>query len=211
MKKTNWLLISTLGTLAGVSVAAAHHGGPGGPGGLFARLDANQDGVITIQEVEADANKLFAELDTNQDGKVTAEERKAAHTRMQAKFEDKKAEHFEKLDKNDNGVLERNEIERMPDEVFERLDADKSGTLSFEELADFGPGRGPKHGHKGKGPQGDPAGDAVLTQAEFVAKGKQLFQKFDTNRDGKVTQEEAKAARGPHGPRGGFHKGPNAQ
>ncbi len=190
MKKTNWLLISTLGTLAGVSIAAAHHGGPG----LFEKLDTNKDGVVTSQEVEAAAQKHFAELDTNKDGKVTPEERKAAHER-------RKSAHFEDRDKNDNGVLDRNEVERMPDELFNRLDADKSGTLSYEEMANFGP----KHGHKGpRGDRapGDRAGDTVLTKADFVAKAKERMQKLDANNDGKITQDEAKAFRGTHG-RGG--------
>jgi Ca2+-binding EF-hand superfamily protein len=196
MNKKNMLLISTLCTLAGSSVAFAH---PGGKGGLE-RVDANKDGVVTSQEVEAEALAHFAAVDANKDGVLTAEERKAAH-------EQRRNEHFEERDANDNGVLERSEVERMPQEFFSKLDTDKSGSLSPAEMEAFGPGHGHRRG--GHGPQGDQDRNASLTKADFLAKAKGRMAKLDTNQDGKITQDELKAGHGrggscdhEHGPRG---------
>ena len=76
MKKNSWLMISAICTLTGASLAAAQ---PGQHGGRFEKFDANKDGVVTTQEVEAAALAKFNEADTNKDGKVTPEERKAVH------------------------------------------------------------------------------------------------------------------------------------
>jgi Ca2+-binding EF-hand superfamily protein len=193
MKKNSWLMISAICTLTGASLAAAQPG----HGGRFEKFDANKDGVVTSQEVEAAALARFNETDTNKDGKVTAEERKAAH-------ESKREQKFEDRDANDNGLLERSEVQRMPEEFFSRLDTDKSGSLSPAEMQAFGHGRhGGKHG--GKAMHADSNGDGALTKAEALAKAKEMMTKFDTNSDGKVTQAEAKAFMESH--RGRFGHG----
>lgn len=51
---------------------------PPGPGGMMMRADANHDGVITREEMLADADQRFNAMDTNHDGKVTPEERAAS-------------------------------------------------------------------------------------------------------------------------------------
>ena len=106
-------------------------------------------------------------------------------------------------------MLERAEVERMPDEFFTKLDGDKSGTLSAAEMAAFGPGRhGGKGGEKGC-PGAGPDADATLTKAEALTKAKTMMAKFDTNSDGKVTKDEAKAfMQSHHGRRGHRHGGP---
>lgn len=40
----------------------------------FARVDANRDGAITLDEMQADAARFFATLDTNSDGEIDPEE-----------------------------------------------------------------------------------------------------------------------------------------
>ncbi len=204
MKKNGWLIISAICTLTGASQAAAQ---PGRHGGHFEKFDANKDGVVTTQEVEAAALARFNESDTNKDGKVTAEERKAAHQR-------KGDEHFADRDANDDGVLDRSEVSRMPEQFFTKHETDKSGTLSQAEMQASGHGRrGGKHGDRGK--HADSDGDGALSKAEALAKAKQMMTKFDTNSDGKVTREEAKAfmearhgscEHGKHGPRAGAQK-----
>ncbi|MFT3926125.1 MAG: EF-hand domain-containing protein [Myxococcales bacterium] len=181
MTKNSWLMITAICTLTGASLAAAQPG----HGGRFEKFDTNGDGVVTSQEAEAAALAHFSEADANKDGKVTADERKAAHER-------KRDEHFSDRDANDNGVLERSEVPRMPEEFFTKLDTDKSGGLSQVEMQAFGPGHHKgKHGDKGM--RGDSDGDGVVTKAEALAKAKEMLTKFDTNKDGKVTREEAQA------------------
>lgn len=47
-------------------------------GGWLMRADANDDGIITREEVIAEADRRFAALDGNRDGKISRDERRAA-------------------------------------------------------------------------------------------------------------------------------------
>jgi hypothetical protein len=57
---------------------------PGGPmrGGMLMRADANNDGVVTREEMIAAANAQFDRLDADRDGKVTRDEMRAAREAM---------------------------------------------------------------------------------------------------------------------------------
>ena len=65
---------------------------PAGPGGptergpmgarMFARMDANGDGVVDREEYRAVMLRRFDRIDTNKDGKIDAEEREAARDAM---------------------------------------------------------------------------------------------------------------------------------
>lgn len=66
----------------------SHHKGK-----KFERMDTNADGVITLEEVLAKAEKRFAEMDTDGDGKITEEEAKNHYI---AKKEKHKGQHHEK-------------------------------------------------------------------------------------------------------------------
>ncbi|TXN79746.1 EF-hand domain-containing protein [Methylobacterium sp. WL8] len=55
---------------------AAHPGkGPADPAKRFRRLDANGDGYVTAEEIDAIFAKRFARLDADHDGRVTRAER----------------------------------------------------------------------------------------------------------------------------------------
>jgi hypothetical protein len=55
---------------------AERRGGPGGPGmGRGRHADANGDGVVTLDEQRAQAEKRFAFVDRNGDGKIDQAER----------------------------------------------------------------------------------------------------------------------------------------
>lgn len=40
----------------------------------FSQADRNRDGVLTVEEMQADAERLFATLDTNHDGEIDPDE-----------------------------------------------------------------------------------------------------------------------------------------
>jgi len=61
-----------------------HHGHRGG--GRLERLDTNQDGKISREEMRADADKHFDKLDTNGDGFIDKAEMDAARAKMKARM-----------------------------------------------------------------------------------------------------------------------------
>ena len=71
-----------------------HRGFGGGMmgGDMFARMDANKDGKVTLAEAEAMPLAMFDKADTNHDGAVTPQERAAAHKAMRDAW---KAKHKE--------------------------------------------------------------------------------------------------------------------
>ena len=66
---------------AGEPMKMRMHGmGMGGFGGhLFEMADANHDGRLTLQEVQAAALAHFDKADLNHDGRITPEERRQVH------------------------------------------------------------------------------------------------------------------------------------
>jgi hypothetical protein len=95
---STFLLAAALGgtALAGAAYAAQdqatpqrpagmHHKHHRGHGDMFARLDANHDGVVTRDEAIADATARFDKVDTNHDGKIDQAEIAAVKQRMQAR------------------------------------------------------------------------------------------------------------------------------
>jgi hypothetical protein len=111
------------------------------PAPLQARLkdaDANADGVLTRDEMEAARAarhaKMEAELDTNGDGVVSADERKAGR----AKFEEMWTK---RLDTNRDGVVSPDERKAAHEKFREmwiaRHDTNHDGALSADEV---GPG-----------------------------------------------------------------------
>lgn len=154
--------------------------------------DANQDGVVTQQEVRAQAAKMFERIDFNKDGKLDKADRDA---RM--------AERFKKMDTDGSGELSLAEMTA----AREARQAKRTERMAMR--ADRGPGEpgarmGGKMrgGHKmgGRGMRGgmmrlDANKDGAITLAEFEAGALERFNRQDANKDGKITQEERAAAR----------------
>ncbi|GAB4548085.1 MAG: hypothetical protein Tsb0013_08430 [Phycisphaerales bacterium] len=115
---------------------------------------------------------------------------------------------FERFDLNEDGVISQEEVEqlkaqrqarveeraqRMAQGAIERFDANEDGTLDQDELAQMFAQRprmgGPGHpgGHDGAPGRGGPAGKAMRLL------GPETIAQFDTDGDGNVSREEAKA------------------
>ena len=136
----------------------------------FEELDANADGGITMDEIEAAmaarAAERFAEADTDGDGALSAEEMLArASEDRAARMADRIADRIEKIDANGDGVLQLEEMQARaddrrgpsPDRMFNRADADDNGSLSAEEFAQAQErmsDRRPRGGHGGHGGHG---------------------------------------------------------
>lgn len=171
-----------VGGLAASHFALAQDGGPdrhgpGGPrGGMLMMADANKDGTVTKAELTAALEARFAKLDANHDGKI---------------------------DQADRDILRQQRL----DERFAAMDTNKDGQISKAEFMAAHQGRDGEHDRMGRGGRGWGHGpgrgmgpgemnkDGVITKAEFMARPLAMFDKADTNHDGKVTADEMKAAR----------------
>ena len=119
------------------------------------------------------------------------------------------------MDANKDGKLDAADRDARRASMFDRVDGNKDGQISREEFAAHHamPGRRGQHeGHRmgGHGDHGgqhrmgggmmgkmaDANGDKAITQQEFTAAALRRFDAADANKDGTLTLEERRAARG---------------
>ncbi len=181
-----------LGTIA-AAIAAPALAAPG-PGRV--NPDADNDGVLTRAEVEADVARRFAKLDANKDGKVDDGDRAAHRAERQNAM-------FAALDTNKDGSVSRAEFDaaaaardaKRAERRAKRVERSGAG----EEMRGKHGGR--RHGHGGRMlGMVDSNGDKAITLDEMRAAALARFDRIDANKDGQVTAEERAAMRGKRGP-----------
>jgi Ca2+-binding EF-hand superfamily protein len=196
---------------------------------------------ITRAEMVQRVQQHFARVDANNDGFVTREELAAARQAMRSKAGQRMsrgmAGMFERLDTNKNGVITRAEAEaafaaragassnrRAPswDRLAARFDTNKDGVISRAEfdaaIANRGGQRGQRVARAGERQAGERHGakrrggmrhggmghifgmanlgsDGRISLQEATAAATRFFDKADTNRDGVLTRDEMRAAR----------------
>lgn len=142
----------------------------------FAELDKNKDGKISRDEFPSQfPAQMFDRLDTNHDGFIDETEWNA----MRARFGGgggggpRTGESLLKLlDANGDGKVSRDEFAKILT-LFDVLDKDHNGDLSPDELNGF-----------------FRAVNESQTQATGGVEVNNLFEKYDKNKDGKITAEE---------------------
>lgn|GEM_PF-3287323 len=171
----------------------------------FKRVDSNHDGKISLDEAKAGAPRLakhFDEIDTAHKGYVTPEQLKAFFEAKKAKWEKKRAE------------WEVKRIQKRTEE-FKRADSNHDGVVSLDEWLAFKPERpgffghlwhrfGHHHHHgdfggpEGFGGRDDDRGDGHGDGERHGGFGHrdqgEWFKKVDSNGDGQISQDEAKAS-----------------
>src|SRR4051795_623318 len=195
---------------------------------LFARLDANHDGHVSADEVTAENRPLYERLvrrgDSNHDGSLSKDEFLKALTpsATDKPIEEKQSTAPQTdavryllltLDKNQNAVIEEDEIPKKFAPAFEfvmdRLDGNKNGKLERQELARGGPALAQiamrfvqREGVDVKAElaklekeQGDAVNrfeDQQFGPGSFAdpKKAKQMFAQLDQNSDGFVEKKE---------------------
>lgn len=108
-----------------------------GPRMDFATLDANGDGSITADDIEALREQRFADIDANGDGQVSRQEF-MDHAAAQAG--ERAGTMFDRMDVDGDGSLSRDAVEarRGPgldaERLISRFDSDGDGAVSEEEF-----------------------------------------------------------------------------
>lgn len=153
MKQTSKIaLAASIGMM--IATAALADGGPrfghgpkGDPMERFEQMDANNDGEVTREEMEAGRTARFTEADADGDGVLSREEVAAAGAK---RGEERALKMLERLDANGDGTLSEDEMPkpRGADRMFARLDTDDSGGISKEEFEEAAKHRR-MHGDKG--------------------------------------------------------------
>ena len=123
-------------TLAAGSDASGRHDGPRH---AFEDLDANSDGLITRDEMQAHMQARFAATDTDGDGKLTRQELSAKIEAHQRQRRDRRLDKMISMrDADGDGALSLEEMRSgRGDRMFARIDADGDGAVSkaeFEEM-----------------------------------------------------------------------------
>ncbi len=142
-------VLALLGLAIVPATAIAKDGHPPRP--VFEELDANADGVLSREEIEARGAARFAASDTDGNGSLSKEEILASMERRKSERAERRAERMiERLDANDDGMIsqdELSEVRKRGGDRFERIDANDDGSVSkeeFEEAMSKARHRGPK-------------------------------------------------------------------
>ncbi len=152
--------------------------------------------------------KMLEQFDTNKDGQLDDNEKSSMKESFEAKKAEMKQKFMEKFDANKDGQLDDEEKKAMREAAEARRG----------EMGGRGP-RGPKGhgmGHGKRGPHGmGRGGHGHGPRGGMDEHRKRFMEKFDTNKDGQLDDEEKKAmreaaearrgemgGRGPRGPKG---------
>jgi Ca2+-binding EF-hand superfamily protein len=94
-------------------------------------FDANNDGIVTKEELEAGLQRQFAAADTNGDGRLDAAEMQAENDR---RWRQSGTASSPLIDWNQDGVIDFAEFATTARTLFGQLDRDRGGTLAGVEL-----------------------------------------------------------------------------
>ncbi|MCK0101912.1 EF-hand domain-containing protein [Pseudohalocynthiibacter sp. F2068] len=126
------LMVGAIGVTGVVEAREGH--GRYGPEHDFSELDADGDGLVTMEEMVAHREARFDSADTNSDGFLSAEEMTA---QAQERVARRVARMIERHDENGDGQIGKDEMNGHEDRrahMFERMDSDGDGAISEEEF-----------------------------------------------------------------------------
>lgn len=142
-RKQLWMTGALVVAMGAAGIASAHGMTFGDRGAaapmaeeMFAQIDADGDGKVTRDEMEAFRAARFAAADSDEDGKLSQDEMTAARdTRRIERMRGMVA----RMDTDGDGLLSAEELaagqpQRGPQTMFDRMDADGDGALTLDEM-----------------------------------------------------------------------------
>ncbi len=166
-----------IGGLLAAASAAAVAQAPIAPMAPAQPMRPMADKVMTRGEVQAMTSARFARLDSNRDGSVTKAEADAAKGAMRGKMMARRGERM---------------AHRDPGQMFDRLDANRDQMISRDEFSRGHEMRVEKRVMRG-GQPGQPGamrGMAMRRMGGMHGLRGAMFERADSNRDGRVTLGE---------------------
>ena len=164
-------------------------------------FDSNHDNMVTLSELNDASKQRFAKMDANSDGVVTLEEFQAYVGERKNEWREQR---FAAMDGNGDGQISKDEYvlykQQKAEQRYQDMDANHDGMVSKEEFFMNRPGhRGAKHSHRHGGDRFfsrlDSNNDAQLTLDESIAAWTDWFKRIDANNDQVVTEDEVQAFR----------------
>jgi len=222
MKTTTVLILAAL-MAASAFTAYAQTPQPkkAGLGEMLKQADTNGDKKVTFDELKAlrpgMTQEKFAKLDQNKDSVLTPEDAKLTAGGVR--------QFLKEADTNGDKQVTFDELKTkrpgMTQERFARLDRNKDGVLSAADLPKPNQGQGAGQGRgagQGQGPgprgllaDGDTNKDGKVTAEEFKAARPnapaERFAALDKNKDGVLTPDECPKVGPRNGSKGGAHHG----
>jgi Ca2+-binding EF-hand superfamily protein len=98
---------------------------------VLASYDANHDGIVTRQEMEAGLKHDFAALDTAGAGKLTPEQVRAENIRRKQAYG---AKYSPVIDWNNDGAVTYEEFAKSVTAIFDQFDKNGDGSVKGDEL-----------------------------------------------------------------------------
>lgn len=117
---------------------------------LFERFDANDDGVITGEEIIEVRAQSFSDADTDGSGDISLDEFRAGFL---DRTKDMRVRAFQFMDADGDGNVTRAEADKLANRMFNRLDRDGNGTVERVRTP-----RAPGAGRDDDRPRGERAG-----------------------------------------------------
>ena len=130
------IAFATLAGIAGTAAVAADRPGRDGMRGFgmmtFGSADADSSGDVTLDEFTAAVTGRLGKVDADDDGTMTVEEVAAAIERMRNQ---RRAERIiNRLDADNDGVLTTAEFDAAQGRIFARMDRNDDGKVEKSEM-----------------------------------------------------------------------------
>ncbi|HEY2039762.1 MAG TPA: EF-hand domain-containing protein [Edaphobacter sp.] len=178
-------------------VLAQRQGNPP-PRPVLLALDTNHDGSLSAEEIIASSTVLLT-LDTDHDAQLTSLEYLPSQADPDANKPDETVQRLMALDRNQDGVLTKDEVPERLQGLLSRADADHDGKLTPAEIRASATSQAAPRGraqHSGDATRMDPILNALdadhdgILSASEIAAAPTALKTIDKDGDGELSSAE---------------------